>query len=62
MDMQAQAIALQPDENLHLATLAQDYAFGHDGIDALKAALEGYRRHIWSTRSSFPSRLPTSPR
>jgi branched-chain amino acid transport system substrate-binding protein len=41
MDMQAQAIALKPDKNLYLATLAQDYAFGHDGINALKAALEG---------------------
>ncbi|MGN6465643.1 MAG: substrate-binding domain-containing protein [Rhizobiaceae bacterium] len=41
MDMQAQAIALRPDKNLYLATLAQDYAFGHDGINALKFALEG---------------------
>jgi len=41
MDMQAQALALQPDENLHVATLAEDYAFGHDGIKAFKAALEG---------------------
>lgn len=41
MDMQAQAIALQPDENLHVATLAEDYAFGRDGIKAFKAALEG---------------------
>ncbi len=41
MDMQAQAVALQPDSNLYVATLAQDYAFGHDGIDALKKALEG---------------------
>ncbi len=41
MDMQAQALALQPDENLYVATLAQDYAFGRDGIAAFKAALEG---------------------
>jgi branched-chain amino acid transport system substrate-binding protein len=41
MDMQAQALALRPDANLHVATLAQDYAFGRDGIAALKAALEG---------------------
>ncbi len=41
MDMQAQAIALQPDENLSVATLAEDYAFGHDGIKAFKQALEG---------------------
>ena len=41
MDMQAQALALQPDENLHVATLAQDYAFGRDGIAAFKKALEG---------------------
>ena len=41
MDMQAQAIALQPDENLFVATLAEDYAFGRDGIAAFKTALEG---------------------
>ena len=41
MDMQAQAIALKPDANLHVATLAQDYAFGRDGIAAFKTALEG---------------------
>jgi len=41
MDMQAQALALQPDENLYVATLAEDYAFGHDGIEAFKAALDG---------------------
>lgn len=41
MDMQAQALALQPDENLHVATLAEDYAFGRDGITAFKAALDG---------------------
>ncbi len=41
MDMQAQALALNADENLHVATLAQDYAFGRDGVAALKAALEG---------------------
>lgn len=41
MDMQAQALALNPDENLHVATLAEDYAFGRDGIAAFKAALEG---------------------
>lgn len=41
MDMQAQALALKPDENLYVATLAQDYAFGRDGIAAFKRALEG---------------------
>ncbi len=41
MDMQAQALALKPDENLYVATLAEDYAFGQDGIKAFKAALEG---------------------
>jgi branched-chain amino acid transport system substrate-binding protein len=41
MDMQAQAIALKPDENLYVATLAEDYAFGRDGIKAFNAALEG---------------------
>ena len=41
MDMQAQALALKPDENLFVATIAEDYAFGHDGIDAFKAALDG---------------------
>ncbi len=41
MDMQAQAQALQPDENLYVATLAEDYAFGRDGIEAFKKALEG---------------------
>ncbi len=39
MDMQAQAIALNPDENLFVATLAEDYAFGRDGISAFKTAL-----------------------
>ena len=41
MDMQAQALALKPDENLYVATLAEDYAFGKDGIAAFKSALEG---------------------
>lgn len=41
MDMQAQALALKPDENLYVATLAEDYAFGRDGIIAFKTALEG---------------------
>ncbi len=41
MDMQAQALALRPDENLYVATLAEDYAFGRDGIKAFKAALSG---------------------
>jgi len=41
MDMQAQALALKPDENLYVATLAEDYAFGQDGIKAFKTALEG---------------------
>lgn len=41
MDMQAQARALKPDSNLYVATLAEDYAFGKDGIEAFKKALEG---------------------
>ena len=41
MDMQAQALALRPDENLYVATLAEDYAFGRDGIEAFKHALDG---------------------
>lgn len=41
MDMQAQALALKPDKNLYVATLAEDYAFGKDGIKAFKAALKG---------------------
>lgn len=41
MDMQAQALALAPDENLYVATLAEDYAFGHDGIAAFRSALAG---------------------
>lgn len=41
MDMQAQALALKPDEKLFVATLAEDYAFGKDGIAAFKKALEG---------------------
>ena len=46
MDMQAQALALNPDENLYVATLAQDYAFGRDGVAAFKAALEGTGAHL----------------
>jgi branched-chain amino acid transport system substrate-binding protein len=41
MDMQAQALALKPDSKLFVATLAQDYAFGRDGVAAFKTALEG---------------------
>ncbi|VAW22767.1 Benzoate transport, extracellular ligand-binding receptor [hydrothermal vent metagenome] len=41
MDMQAQALALSPDKNLYVATLAEDYAFGRDGIKAFQAALDG---------------------
>lgn len=46
MDMQAQALALQPDENLYVATLAQDYAFGRDGVAAFKETLEGTGAHL----------------
>ena len=46
MDMQAQALALNPDENLYVATLAQDYAFGRDGVVAFKSALEGTGAHL----------------
>src|SRR5690606_22545322 len=41
MDMQAQALALKPDKDLYVATLAEDYAFGKDGIAAFRKALEG---------------------
>lgn len=41
MDMQAQALAMKPGDDLYVATLAQDYAFGRDGIAAFKAAIEG---------------------
>ena len=46
MDMQAQALALKPDANLYVATLAQDYAFGRDGVAAFKKALEGTGAHL----------------
>jgi branched-chain amino acid transport system substrate-binding protein len=46
MDMQAQALALQPNEKLYVATLAQDYAFGRDGIAAFKSALDGTGAHV----------------
>ncbi|MCB1347543.1 MAG: substrate-binding domain-containing protein [Maritimibacter sp.] len=46
MDMQAQALALRPDENLYVATLAEDYAFGQDGIAAFKSALDGTGAHV----------------
>jgi len=39
--MDTQAIALKPDETLFVAILAEDYAFGRDGITVFKAALEG---------------------
>jgi branched-chain amino acid transport system substrate-binding protein len=61
MDMQAQAIALQPDENLYVATLAEDYAFGRDGIAAFKAALEGTGATIVA-EEYVPCRRPTTPR
>ena len=41
MDMQAQALALRPDDELFVATLAEDYAFGRDGITAFKQSLDG---------------------
>jgi branched-chain amino acid transport system substrate-binding protein len=41
MDMQAQAIALKPGSDLSVATLAEDYAFGKDGIAAFKEAVAG---------------------
>ncbi len=46
MDMQAQAIALEPGKDLYVATLAQDYAFGRDGISAFKKALKGTGAHV----------------
>ena len=39
-DAVSNAIALAG-ENVHIATLAQDYAFGRDGITAFREALEG---------------------
>ena len=45
-DMQAQALALKPDKDLYVATLAQDYAFGKDGIAAFKLALKGTGAHV----------------
>ncbi|HVW54163.1 MAG TPA: substrate-binding domain-containing protein [Rhizobiaceae bacterium] len=45
-DMQAQALALKPDKDLYVATLAQDYAFGKDGIAAFKTALKGTGAHV----------------
>ncbi|PID36899.1 MAG: ABC transporter permease [Rhodobacterales bacterium] len=41
MDMIAQALALNPGPDLHVATLAEDYAFGRDGVTAFRAALDG---------------------
>jgi len=46
MDAQAQALALSPDDNLYVATLAQDYAFGRDGIAAFRSALEAKGAHV----------------
>jgi branched-chain amino acid transport system substrate-binding protein len=46
MDMEAQAAALKPDKDLYVATLAQDYAFGKDGVAAFKKALEGTGAHV----------------
>ncbi|TCL07995.1 amino acid/amide ABC transporter substrate-binding protein (HAAT family) [Shimia isoporae] len=44
-DAVANAIALAG-ENVHIATLAQDYAFGRDGIAAFREALEGQGQGI----------------
>ncbi|WP_270726475.1 substrate-binding domain-containing protein [Shimia sp. Alg240-R146] len=44
-DAVANAIALAG-ENVHIATLAQDYAFGRDGIAAFREALEGQGQAI----------------
>ncbi|TKZ22036.1 ABC transporter permease [Shimia litoralis] len=44
-DAVANAIALSG-ENVHIATLAQDYAFGRDGIAAFKEALDGTGTNI----------------
>ncbi|WP_373049790.1 substrate-binding domain-containing protein [Thalassovita aquimarina] len=46
MDAQAQALALNPGDDLYVATLAQDYAFGRDGIAAFKSALESRGSHV----------------
>ncbi|WP_299425667.1 substrate-binding domain-containing protein [uncultured Shimia sp.] len=44
-DAVANAIALAG-EDVHIATLAQDYAFGRDGISAFREALEGQGQGI----------------
>ncbi|WP_294222598.1 substrate-binding domain-containing protein [uncultured Shimia sp.] len=44
-DAVANAIALAG-EDVHIATLAQDYAFGRDGISAFREALEGQGQSI----------------
>jgi len=41
MDMEAQAKALNPQNDLYVATLAEDYAYGRDGVAAFKRAIEG---------------------
>jgi branched-chain amino acid transport system substrate-binding protein len=41
MDMQAQALALRPNKDLSVATLAEDYAFGKDGVAAFKETMQG---------------------
>lgn len=46
MDAQAQALALNPNEDLYVATLAQDYAFGRDGIAAFRSALEAHGANV----------------
>ena len=44
-----------------IATLAQDYAFGRDGVAAFKAALKPTGAS-WCTRNTRPPPPPTSPR
>lgn len=46
MDMQALALALKPDADLHVATLAEDYAFGRDGVAAFRRAVEAKGGHV----------------
>lgn len=45
-DAYAAAAAFPKEGEVHIATLAQDYAFGKDGIAALKAALAAIRPNV----------------
>ena len=57
----ANAVALGK-PNAHIATLAQDYAFGRDGVKAVQGGARRHRRARSCTRSTRRRRPPTSPR